>query len=148
MTDLGRPRAVEIDIRMPRDIAGDAHRQAIRRLETKTVAAAGAGRKRRRFPRHLDAIALRLGAQRIDRGAIRGGEMHAEQRGLLALPNGEHVVLAAGGAEMDAVSLGTDLLQSPDPAVELRRLLEIANTELDAANAGDFAVCHDACPLP
>ena len=57
------------------------------------------------------------------------------------------MMLAAGGAEMDAVSLGTDLLQRPHLGVELRRLMEIANAELDAADAGNPAVRHDACDL-
>src|SRR5260370_31537459 len=116
----------------------------MRRFETKAGAAAGAGGERRRIARHLDAVTLRLGAQRIDRGAVRSSEMHAQEAGLFALADGQHMMLAAGGAEMDAVGLGCDLLQSPDLAVELRRLLEIANAELDAAHAGGPAVCHDA----
>ena len=54
------------------------------------------------------------------------------------------MMLATGGAEMDAVGLGCEFFQRPDLAVEIRRLLEIADPELDAADAGDPAVRHDA----
>ena len=63
--------------------------------------------------------------------------MHAKKRRLFALADGQHMMLAAGGAEMNGVGLGCDLFQRPDLAVELRGLPEIANTELDAANSGD-----------
>ena len=46
--------------------------------------------------------------------------MHPEQGGLLALADGEHMVLGTGGPEMNAVSLGGNLLQRPYIAVELR----------------------------
>src|SRR5215813_1115275 len=119
-------------------------------MEAKAVTAAGAGVERRRVARDLDAIAPRLGAKHIDRRAVIGGKMHAQQRGLRPLPDCQHVMLAAGGAEVDAVALGANRFEGPHLGVELRRLMKIANAELDAADAGNPAVCHgrDLVPSP
>jgi hypothetical protein len=127
---------------MPDDIRRYAHRQSIRRIEAKTVSTAGGGVERRGVARNLDAIALRLGAERIHRRAVIGGEMHAEQRGLRPLADGQHVMLASGSAEMHAVALGANLFERPHLGVELRRLMKIANAELDAADAGNPTVRH------
>ncbi len=142
MADLGRPRAVEHGVGMLHAVGRDAHRQPVGRAEAEAVAAAGAAVERRRIVRHLDAVAFCLGAERLDRGAIRGGEVHAEQRRLRPLPDGQHMMLAAGGAEMNAVAAGGDLLERPDLGVELRRLMKIANAEFDAADAGNPGACH------
>ena len=142
VADLGRPRAVQDDARMPDDIRRYAHRQPIRRTEAKTIPTAGGGVERRGVARNLDAVALRLGAERIHRRAVIGGKMHAEQRGLRPLADGQHVMLAAGRAEMDAVALGANLFERPHFGVELRRLMKIANAELDAADASNPAVRH------
>src|SRR5262249_337329 len=99
-------------------------------MEAKTVTTAGARVERRWTAPDLDAIAFRRGAEGIDRGAVVGGEMHAQQRGLWPLPDGQHVMLAAGGAEVDAVALGANLFERPHLGVELRRLMKIANAEL------------------
>jgi hypothetical protein len=66
--------------------------------------------------------------------------MHPEQARLRALADSEDMVLVAGGAEMDAVALRRDLFERPDLGVEIGRLMEIANAELDAADAGDLHV--------
>src|SRR5262249_19705157 len=117
-------------------------------MEAKTVTAAGAGVERRRLACDLNAIAPRLGAERIDRRAVIGGKMHTQQRGLRPLPDCQHVMLAAGGAEVDAVGLGANLLERPHLGVKLRRLMKIANAELDAADAGNPAVRHGRDLLP
>src|SRR5262249_8549449 len=116
--------------------------------EAKAITAAGARVERRRVARDLDAIPPRLGAEHIDRRAVIGGKMHAQQRGLRSLPDCQHVMLAARGAEVDAVALGAHRFQGPHLSVELRRLMEIANTELDAADAGNPAVRHGRDLLP
>ena len=143
MADLGRPRTVHDDVGMLHAVGRDAHGQPVGRAEAETVAAAGAARAAAPDrARDLDAVTLRLGAELIDRRPIAGGEVHAEQAGLRPLPNGQHVMLAAGGAEVDAVAFGGHLFERPDLGVEFRRLMEIANAELDAANAGNPAVRH------
>src|SRR5215813_13942760 len=117
-------------------------------MEAKTVTSAGARVEQCWTARDLDAIAFRLGAKRIDRGAVICGEMHAQQSGLWPLPDGQHVMLATGGAEVDAVALGANLFERPHLGVELRRLMKIANPELDAADACNPAVCHGRDLLP
>src|SRR5215471_12415329 len=58
-------------------------------------------------------------------------------------------MLAAGGPEVHAVTFGGHLFERPDLGVEICRLMEIANAELDAADAGNFAVRHgDLVPSP
>src|SRR5262249_42104981 len=148
VTDLGRPRAVHNRARMLHEIGGYAHGQPVGRAKAKAVAAAGAAIERSRIALDVDAITLRLGAERIDRGAVIGGEMHAEERRLWLLPDGEHVMLAAGGAEMHAVALCVNLFERPNLGVELRRLMKIADAELDAANSGNSAIRHGWCLLP
>src|SRR5262245_46981263 len=117
-------------------------------MEPKAVPAAGAGVERRRVARDLDAIAPRLGAKHIDRRAVIGGKMHAQQRGLRPLPDCQHVMLAAGGADVDAVALGANRFEGPQLGVELRRLMKIANAQLDTADAGNPAVRHGRDLLP
>src|SRR5262249_51884698 len=92
--------------------------------------------------RDLDAVASRLAAELGHRRPIGRGEMHAQQRGLRSLPDGQHVMLAAGRAELDGVAFERHFFQRPELAVELRRLLEIANAEIDAAHAGDPGIWH------
>ena len=43
------------------------------------------------------------------------------------------MMLASGRPQMNAVGFGGDLLEAPDLVVEVRRLLKIADPELDAA---------------
>ncbi len=142
VADLARPRAIEHRVRMLERVRRDAHRQPVGCDEAETVATAGRARERRRRSFDRDAIALGLGAERVDRGAVDGSEMHAEQRRLRPLANGEHVMLAAGRTEVDAVALGRHLLERPHLAVELNRFLNVAHAKLDAAYAGDAAVGH------
>jgi hypothetical protein len=78
VTDLGRPRTVQNRARMLHEIGGYAHGQAVGRAKAKAVAAAGAAIERSGLGLDVDAIALCLGAERIHRGAVIGGEMHAE----------------------------------------------------------------------
>src|SRR5262245_19206170 len=111
-------------------------------MEAKAVTAAGARVERRRVARDLDAIAPRLGAEHIDRRAVISGKMHAQQRGLRPLPDCQLVMLAAGGTEVDAVALGANRFEGPHLGVERRRLMKIANAELDTADAGNPAVRH------
>src|SRR5262249_24891038 len=117
-------------------------------MEAKAVTAAGADVERRRVARDLDAIAPRLGGKHIDGRAVIGSKMHAQQRGLRSLPDCEHVMLAAGGAEVDAVALGAHRFEGPHLGVELRGLMKIANAELDTADAGNPAVRHGRDLLP
>src|SRR5262245_62574088 len=117
-------------------------------MEAKAVTAAGAGAELRRVSRDLDAISPRLCAEHIDRRAVIGGKMHAQQRGLRPLPDCQHVMLAAGGTEVDAVALGANRFEGPHLGVELRRLMEIANAEFDTADAGNPAVRHGHDLLP
>ena len=84
----------------------------------------------------------RRNASRQMRGAIRGSKMHGEKRRLGALADRQHMMLAAGCAKVQRIGFRCDLFQRPDLAVELRRLVKIADTELDAANSGYPAVCH------
>ena len=64
--------------------------------------------------------------------------MHAQHAGLRPLAQRHHVVVGAGGTQMDAVALGSDILQRPDLAVEFGALLQVAHAKLDAAQSVDF----------
>src|SRR5262249_35164348 len=81
---------------------------------------------------------------------VLGGELRPRKRGPRPLADGQQVVVAAGGAEMHAGAFGAHGFESPHLGVELRRLMKIANAELDAADAGNPAVCHgrDLVPSP
>jgi hypothetical protein len=125
-----------------RAIRRDAHRQSVGRLEAEAVAAAGGAGQLRRIAQNLDAIRLGLGAELIDCGAVWSGEVHAKQSRLRPLADGEHMMLAARGAQMNSVAVSSDLIERPNLDVEIRRLLEIAHTELDAAHAGDLSIRH------
>src|SRR5215472_10674965 len=142
VADLGRARAIEDDVEMLRAIRRDAHRQSVGRLEAEAIAAAGGAGQRRRIAQNLDAIRLGLGAELIDCGAVWSGEVYAKQSRLRPLADGEHMMLAAGGAQMNPVAVNSDLIERPNLDVEIRRLLEIAHAELDAAHAGDLSVRH------
>ena len=146
VADLGRPRTVQRDVGVLRDIRCDAHRQTLGRREAEAIAAAGDRRQWRRLARHRHAVGFRLGAERVDRGAVGRGEVHAEQARLRPLADGEHMVIAAGGAQVNAVAVGTDLFERPGLGIKIRRLLQIAHAELDAAHAGHFAVRHCSPP--
>jgi hypothetical protein len=43
---------------------------------------------------------------------------------------------------MNPVAISSDFVERPNVGVEIRRLLEIAHAELDAAHSGDLSVRH------
>src|SRR6516165_8122252 len=118
VADLGRARAIEDDVGMLRAIRRDAHRQSVGRLEAEAIAAAGGAGQRRRIAQNLDAIRLGLGAELIDCGAVWSGEVYAKQSRLRPLADGEHMMLAAGGAQMNPVAVYSDLVERPNLDVE------------------------------
>ena len=58
------------------------------------------------------------------------------------LAQGQHVVVAAGAAQVDGVAFGGHVLQRPDLAIELSGRLEVAHAEFDAAHSIDPGVGH------
>ncbi len=144
--ELGRAGGVVDRIGVLGDVGRDRNRVPFRRADTEAVAAACTLFQRLRRVHHLGAERDGLSVQGVDGGAVRRRQMHAEQRRARAFAQGQHVMVAAGAAHMQRVAVAGNILQRPDLAVEVGRLLQVMDGQFDAAQAVDPGGGHGSPP--
>ena len=115
---------------------------ALRRADAEAVAAARALLQRPRRMLDLGAERNRLRVQSIDRARSGAERCTPSNAARGRSRERQHMMVAAGAAQVQRVALAGDILQRPDLAVELGRFLEIVDGQFDAAQAVDPGGAH------